>query len=120
MQAGRAVRIASLNQLPAAAIIDRATLEKLGVISFCAAPLTAPGGSSGVVVIGQTHAREWPDALLEQLRQLGDAVVAAWSHGLAADETLSESILGSFEGYVLALDRDGTVLHASNSPWGDY
>lgn len=117
MQAGRPVRAAKLAQLPAAATLDRATLQKLGVASFCAVPLTAPGGSTGVVVIGQNQSREWPDALVQQIRQLGESVVSAWSHGLAAGETLSESILGSFEGYVLAINRAGQILHANNSSW---
>ncbi|MCC6535913.1 MAG: PAS domain-containing protein, partial [Bryobacterales bacterium] len=118
MQAGRTVLVKNISQLPPAAALDRATIEKLGVASFCAVPLSVPGDSTGVMVIGQRQPRDWSGEPVQQIRQLGEAVVSAWSHGLAAGETLSESILGSFEGYVLAIDRAGTVLHANNpSSW---
>jgi PAS domain S-box-containing protein len=92
MLAGRVVAVSSIEDLPAAAALDRENLRLFGVKSNLTVPLLV-GGRSNVGALGfnTTRApRDWPDALVQRLQ----LVAQVFANALArkrADEALRES-----------------------------
>lgn len=80
MRAGRRVVVASLDVLPAEAVIDRQTCRQFGIKSAVALPL-AVGGEPPIGALGLSSLRaerDWPDALLKQL----ELVAQVFTHSL--------------------------------------
>jgi PAS domain S-box-containing protein len=70
MTAGRVVALASLDELPAAAQVDRQSCRRFGVKSNLCLPLTAGGeGHLGALGLNAVRAeRDWPDRVVQRLR----------------------------------------------------
>jgi signal transduction histidine kinase len=75
---GRAVRFSRLDELPAEAVIDRASYARAGTRSKVSLPLRAGGPMLGVLGFGSVR-REyaWPDELVERLNLLSQAFASA-------------------------------------------
>ncbi|HSL96253.1 MAG TPA: PAS domain-containing protein, partial [Thermoleophilia bacterium] len=92
MLAGRTVAVASLDELPEAATLDRDNLRLFGVKSNLTLPLSV-GGAAPVGALGFNTTREehdWPGALVMRLQ----LVAQVFANSLArkrADEALRES-----------------------------
>ncbi len=92
MLAGRTVAVASLDEFPDAAALDRDNLRLFGVKSNLTLPLSV-GGAAPVGALGFNTTREerdWPDALVKRLQ----LVAQVFANALArkrADEALHES-----------------------------
>jgi PAS domain S-box-containing protein len=92
MLAGRTVAVASLDELPEAATLDRDNLRLFGVKSNLTLPLSV-GGATPVGALGFNTTREehdWPDALVMRLQ----LVAQVFANSLArkrADEALRDS-----------------------------
>ncbi|MGZ3459750.1 MAG: PAS domain-containing sensor histidine kinase, partial [Archangium sp.] len=90
--AGRMVRIASLDELPPEAAVDRQHAELLGIKSNLSLPISSGGALpvACLAFIAIEAERDWPDALVNRLQLVaqvfGDALVRK-----RADEALRES-----------------------------
>ncbi len=74
LRRGQVVRFSRLDELPAAAALDRASLRRAGTRSKICLPLRAGGPMLGVLSFGAVRAeRAWPDDLVERLRLLSEA-----------------------------------------------
>ena len=79
LRRGGVVRFSRIDELPAAAAVDRANLRRAGTRSRICLPLRASGPMLGVLSLGAVRAeRAWPDDLVERLRLLS----AAFSNAL--------------------------------------
>jgi signal transduction histidine kinase len=79
LRRGEVVRFSRIDELPAAAALDRANLRRAGTRSKICLPLRASGPMLGVLCLGAVRAeRAWPDDLVERLRLLS----AAFSNAL--------------------------------------
>jgi len=91
MLEGRIVPIASLEEMPAEAALDRENCRRLGVKSNLCLPLMVGGEPVGLLGLNTTRAeRDWPDALLMRLQ----LVAQIFANALArkrADQALHES-----------------------------
>lgn len=78
LRRGKAVRFSRLDELPAAAAIDRASYARAGTRSKVSLPLRAGGPMLGVLSFGSVR-REyaWPDELVERLHLLSQAFASA-------------------------------------------
>jgi signal transduction histidine kinase len=75
---GEIVRFARLEQLPAAAAIDRASYLRAGTRSKVSLPLRAGGTMLGVLSFGSVRdERAWPNELVERLHLLSQAFASA-------------------------------------------
>lgn len=92
MLAGHTVAVASLDELPEAATLDRDNLRLFGVNSNLTLPLSV-GGATPIGALGfntTRQERDWPDALVTRLQ----LVAQVFANALArkrADEALRES-----------------------------
>jgi PAS domain S-box-containing protein len=112
---GRIVPIASLEEMPAEAALDRENCRRLVVKSNLCLPLTVAGEPVGILGLNTTRAaRDWPDELVKRLQLLAQV----FTHALArkrADEALRESEermtlaaeAAEFGVWVWSLARDG-------------
>jgi signal transduction histidine kinase len=74
LRGGEVVRFSRLAELPEAAAIDRASLERVGTRSKVLIPLRTGGPILGVLSFGSLRAGyAWPDDLVERLRLLSEA-----------------------------------------------
>ena len=92
MLAGRIVSIASLDELPEEAAIDRESCRKLGIKSNLSIPLSV-GGASPVGALGLNTVRatrSWDDALVKRLQLVAQIFANALARKLA-DQSLRES-----------------------------
>jgi PAS domain S-box-containing protein len=107
MLAGRIVAASSLDDLPAAAALDRDNLRLFGVKSNLTVPLSAGGGSPiGALGFNTTGVeRDWPDALVNRLLLIAQVFANALARR-RADEALRESE----ERLSLAADSAGAGL----------
>ncbi|GEM_PF-2231590 len=64
--------------LPREAAIDRATLEKLGCMSYIAVPFSMPKSISGFIAVFSRTPRSWPRHYLSILRTLGEIMAGAF------------------------------------------
>ncbi len=79
LRRGQVVRFSRIDELPAAAALDRANLRRAGTRSKICLPLRASGPMLGVLSLGAVRAeRAWSDDLVERLRLLS----AAFSNAL--------------------------------------
>ena len=90
--AGRTIKVASLQDLPAEASRDRETLRQFGIKSNLALPLSVGGDSPlGIVGLGTIRSeRDWPDALVKRLQ----SVAQIFANALArkrSDQAVSQS-----------------------------
>lgn len=118
LQAGRAVEIADGEHgPPAEAATDRSSLTRSGFRSLFAAPVRAPGANStvGALFVVSREARRWPPELAERMKQVGEFAISSWNQDGATSAPLGQTILSSFEGLAVAVDKHGLVLHASGS-----
>jgi PAS domain S-box-containing protein len=79
MLAGRIVAVSSLDELPAAAAIDRENCRLIGVKSNLTIPL-ALGGNESIGILGLNTLRaerDWPDALVKRLQLLAQVLTNA-------------------------------------------
>jgi PAS domain S-box-containing protein len=92
MLAGRLVALASLEELPAGAAVDRESCRLIGVKSNLCLPLSV-GGEPPVGALGLSDLREhrdWPDALVQRLRLVAQVfcnALARMRHELRMQET---------------------------------
>jgi len=92
MLAGRMVAVASLDELPAEAAIDRESCLRSGVKSNLTLPLSV-GGQPPVGALGLNALRaerDWPDAVVKRLQLIAQVFTNALSRK-RADESLRES-----------------------------
>ncbi|MDO8479821.1 MAG: ATP-binding protein [Candidatus Rokubacteria bacterium] len=74
LRRGQVVRFSRIDELPAAAALDRANLQRAGTRSKICLPLRSSGPMLGVLSFGAIRAeRAWPDDLVERLRLLSEA-----------------------------------------------
>jgi signal transduction histidine kinase len=79
LRRGEVVSFSRIDELPAAAAVDRANLRRVGTRSKICLPLRASGPMLGVLSLGAVRAeRAWPDDLVERLHLLS----AAFSNAL--------------------------------------
>jgi signal transduction histidine kinase len=79
LRRGQVVRFSRIDELPAAAALDRANLRRAGTRSKICLPLRASGPMLGVLSLGAVRSeRAWSDDLVERLRLLS----AAFSNAL--------------------------------------
>lgn len=115
--AGREVRIGDVRKLPSP---DREALLTAGTRAVLIVPVRLFGHQcGGISLVDTTGPRDWTDETAARARRIGEAAGAVWAYAVAEDDlnrsgSLSQAILASHEGYVVALDRDGTVLHAND------
>jgi signal transduction histidine kinase len=78
LRRGKAVRFSRIDELPAEAVIDRASYARAGTRSMVSLPLRAGGPMLGVLSFGSVR-REyaWPDELVERLNLLSQAFASA-------------------------------------------
>ncbi len=92
MLAGRTFRLASLDDFPPEAAVDRENAELYGLKSNLTVPLLV-GGASHVGALGFNDfraARDWPDALVARIELIAQVFGAALARK-RADEALSQS-----------------------------
>jgi signal transduction histidine kinase len=78
LRRGAVVRFARIDELPAPAVIDRASYERAGTRSHVSFPLCASGPMLGVLSFDAVRGeRAWPDELVERLRLLSEAFASA-------------------------------------------
>ena len=78
LRRGAVVRFARVDELPAPAVIDRASYERAGTRSHVSFPLCASGPMLGVLSFDAVRGeRAWPDELVERLRLLSEAFASA-------------------------------------------
>jgi len=120
LRRGEVVRFTRKDELPAEAVIDRASYERVGTRSKVSLPLRAGGPMLGVLSFGSVRAeRAWPDGLVERLRLLSEAFASALERkrmelSLAARlrfETLLATLTATFSD-LSAADFDREVQRA--------
>jgi signal transduction histidine kinase len=75
---GDIVRFSRVDELPAEAVIDRASYARAGTRSKVSLPLSAGGPLLGVLSFGSVRSeRAWPAELVERLRLLSEAFASA-------------------------------------------
>jgi signal transduction histidine kinase len=78
LRRGAVVRFTRVDELPAAAAIDRASYERAGTRSHVSFPLCASGPMLGVLSFDTVRGeRAWPEELVERLRLLSEAFASA-------------------------------------------
>jgi GAF domain-containing protein len=85
VHAGHVVALGRVDDLPAEAETDRASLAALGTRSLVAVPLVIEGVAGGALAFSSTHEeREWPDELAQRLRLLAEIFANALARHEAA------------------------------------
>jgi signal transduction histidine kinase len=73
LHGGEVVRFSRVEELPAAAAVDRETYRKLGITSQIEVPLKVGGALLGTLTFSTLGAeRAWPDELVQRLQLLGE------------------------------------------------
>jgi transcriptional regulator with GAF, ATPase, and Fis domain len=91
MLAGRVIRIASLDELPAEGSVDRETCHRYGIRSSLCLPLTV-GGEPPIGALGFNALREerdWPGPLVERLQLVGQVFTSALARKRAEESLLA-------------------------------
>jgi PAS domain S-box-containing protein len=90
--AGRIIKIASLEEMPAEAARDRESLRQFGIRSNLALPLLVGGEPPvGILGLGTTRTeRDWPDALVKRLQLVAQIFASALARK-RADQALRAS-----------------------------
>ena len=76
MRQGEIVRVTTLEDLPAAAAVDKETYTKLGVRSILAIPLSFEGSERYTISISsheEVHA--WPEDYIPRLQMMGEILI---------------------------------------------
>jgi FixJ family two-component response regulator/signal transduction histidine kinase len=98
LRAGDPVVVSRLDDLPAEAATDRATMESVGLRSHISMPFAVAGRVEGAVGFGcLRHERAWPDELVDRIRVLATILGNALAHkrareSLAAAMTFERTI----------------------------
>ncbi len=81
VKAGRAVAFTHLAELPAEAVVDRASWERIAVASHVSVPIFVGGVFQGALSIATfRHHRTWSDELVERVRTLATVLGNALDH----------------------------------------
>lgn len=87
LQAGLPVVVPNVARLPAAAAIDRASWQRIGVLSNITAPLIVGGRVEGALAFGcLRRQRDWPPALVERVGVLATIFANALAHKRARED----------------------------------
>jgi signal transduction histidine kinase len=93
ISAGRTVRVARLEELPAAASIDRVTLSEVSVRSMLLVPISVAGVYTGALSIASIQREhEWPDALLPGVTLLAEIFASVHARRAAERQKLAAEV----------------------------
>jgi signal transduction histidine kinase/integral membrane sensor domain MASE1 len=113
---GQPFVVARLEDLPAEAALDKASLERMGIKSELEFPLVVGGGVFGsLAFVSMSGERAWPAELVQRLRLVEEVFANALARRQAEDalrtsETMKSAILASLTSMVAVLDREGRVI----------
>jgi signal transduction histidine kinase/integral membrane sensor domain MASE1 len=118
---GHTVLCGSRRELPAEAVRDRESFERLGLGSAMVAPFVFEGSLHGALSVSTALARQWRADEPAQARLFGEVMgnaVARYriEEALHSSENLKGAILSSLSSMVAVLDRDGVII-AVNDQW---
>jgi signal transduction histidine kinase len=122
LQAENAAVFSHRTDLPPEAARDAEAFRRRGVRSNVAIPLEAGGRVYGGLCFATVSAeRDWPEALVAQLRLVGEVFASALARkeaeeALRASELLKSAILASLPSGVAVLDQRGRIV-AVNESW---
>lgn len=89
---GQTVQFSSVDELPAEAVVDKATFCRAGTKSMVCFPLMVGGNAVGVIAFGTIKAeRQWPDELVSRLRLIAEVFANALARR-ASEEDLHEAL----------------------------
>ena len=73
---GEVVRVTTLDDLPAAAAVDKETYRKLGIRSILAIPLSFEGSARyAVSITSRREERAWPEEYIPRLQMMGEILI---------------------------------------------
>jgi two-component system sensor kinase FixL len=118
---GQPVICRSIDDLPADAVQDRASLGRLGLGSAMIAPFVLDGSLHGALSLSAVTARQWRDEDLAQARLFGEVLGNAIARhrteeALLSSEGMKSAILSSLSSMVAVVDREGMII-AVNDQW---
>jgi signal transduction histidine kinase len=121
LRASEPVVISSIDWLPPEAAADRDALERSGLASGFAVPLTERGQVIGALVAGAADEMDWPDDLSVNLRLVAEVLASVLARkrtedALRRSELMKSAILESLTSGVVVVGPGGEVL-AYNDGW---
>jgi signal transduction histidine kinase/integral membrane sensor domain MASE1 len=119
--ASESVVVSSVDRLPPEAAVDRAALQRLGLKSGFAVPLTERGRVIGALVSGGAGDVEWPGDLSINLRLVAEVLANVLARkrtedALRRSELMKSAILESLTSGVVVVGPAGEIL-AHNDSW---
>jgi len=119
---GRVVGVASLDQLPSDAAVDRRALQAAGVQSLLAVPLSVSGRTLGFLAVFMLQReRAWPEELVRGIQLIGEVFAGALARreaegAIRSSDAMSTAVLSSLAARVAVLDHWGKILQV-NPAW---